>query len=96
MKPFNKILGFNLLIALVVGVLALLGAGFAPRKGDLNLMGAMAGLILMGIQALVCWITGVVFLFKNRTSEGLGFLLSGFLLPVLGFGTCSLSLFLLQ
>ncbi|MCE9625417.1 MAG: hypothetical protein K8R69_08215 [Deltaproteobacteria bacterium] len=96
MKPFNKILAINLLIALAIGAVSLVGAGAAPRNGDANAFIALGGVILMGIQAVVCWVASLVYLVKKQTSQGLAFLLSGLLLPILGFGTCSLSLFFLQ
>jgi hypothetical protein len=49
--------------------------------------------VLLCLQGLGCWISSLVFLLMGKPPQGLGFLLSGFLVFLLGFGTCSAMMF---
>ena len=89
MKPIHKILLANLFVSLGIGILAFFGIHLLPKTGNSVPILMAASLIAIVLQALGCWITSVVYFVKQKNDRGLGFLLSGFLVGLVGFGTCS-------
>ncbi len=87
MKNFGKILGYNMLIMLVytAGIHIVCGGG----KNE----GGMVILIIMifpvALHALVNFIISMVKFFYNKDSgQGGSYLLSTFLVGIIGFGAC--------
>jgi hypothetical protein len=89
MKPIHKILLANLLVSLGIGIVAFFGIQLMPKNGDTAAILMGISLIVIAVQALVCWIASLVYFLKKNNAYGLGLLLSGFLVGLVGFGTCS-------
>lgn len=89
MKPLHKILIFNLALSLGVGVVCFIALRLTPLASDVGayLLALDLGFIIL--QIAICWILSLVFFVKGDTGKGLGFLLSGLVVGVVGFGTCS-------
>jgi hypothetical protein len=79
-----KLLLINAVIALVLSVLFGISTGSLTAKD----FPAMFGLISM-LYAIVCLFAGLVLLFVDDKRWAQGFLLSGGVLLLLGFFTCS-------
>ena len=93
MKPFNKILLVNLVVSVAVGIVSFIVFHSFPRNSDPPLWILISSVTLIILQSIVCWVIAIVLLIKKKTNPGLGFLLSGVLVFVVGFGTCSAMMF---
>ncbi|MCC7343666.1 MAG: hypothetical protein IT573_01930 [Deltaproteobacteria bacterium] len=89
MKPVNKILLFNLCLSLGLGVLCFAALRALPKVLDLGVYLLVFDLGFIFLQILTCWVLSLVFFAKGDAGKGLGFLLSGIVVGVVGFGTCS-------
>jgi hypothetical protein len=94
-KPLHKILLVNLIVSLGIAILSFTVPAILGSYGDAIFFGLLVGFLLIVVQGLVCFICSIVYFVKRNQSRGLGFLLGGFLAWVIGFGTCSATMFTL-
>jgi hypothetical protein len=90
MRPLNKILLINLVASAGIAIFSFTLLHALP-KGDSSfpLWILISGVALIILQSSICCIVAIVYFVKKKTHHGLGFLLSGLLVFIIGFGTCS-------
>ncbi len=87
MDKTGKLVGINLLLLLIYGaiIMGIFAAGSDPYAG----VGfGMFMMIAIGIQALVLLIIGIVLLVQKKKDRGRAFLLSMFIVLLVGFSAC--------
>ncbi len=84
MEKFGKIIGINLLILFAYSLISNL---LRKLDGDLTMIIMMAMSIL--VQTGICFGFGIKKFTENKKQEGGIYLLTCFLVLVIGFGTCT-------
>jgi hypothetical protein len=84
MEKFGKIIGLNLLILFAYSVVSKL---LGKLDGELTMLIVMAMGIL--IQTVFCLILGIKKFTESKKQEGGIYLLTCFLVLIIGFGTCT-------
>jgi hypothetical protein len=80
----GKIVGINLLI--FAGYAILSGLSFKATEGMLLIGGYL-------LHCAICFILSIVNFVQGKQQQGIGFLLSTFLIGIIGFGTCFIMFF---
>jgi hypothetical protein len=80
MKDLNKIAGYNLLFIVVYSILI--------RVVWDKSTGMMVALFLVPVQVLAIFITSMTYYGSRKTELGNSYLLTAFLVLIIGFGAC--------
>ena len=87
MNNSGKLIGINLLILLIYSALFL--GGFWTDKGQYAGMGfGIFMMMAIAIHALVLLIIGIVLLVRKQRERGLAFIISMFVVLLVGFSAC--------